>query len=169
MSTTYMLIMSLSLPLNDLFFQGPACLKLVGKSRTSSRTRVGLLLTDISPQTRAAKVTWQMFAMGYAPRCLLTATFLCRLHSFNTIIAQDTSALPCGVPQRAFSPGRWEMCMGPEGAWTSWSFSRKIHLLHFQNRPECFDALLALPLCTHWGNFSWWSQPLGYWSPDFID
>lgn len=34
-STTYMVITSLSLPLNDLFFQGPACLELVGKSRTS--------------------------------------------------------------------------------------------------------------------------------------
>lgn len=110
-----------------------------------------LLLTGVSPQTKAANITCQ------------------KLHT--QMVIDKAPSLPCQVPQKASFPVKLETCMGPEGAWTSWCSPRKAHLylLHFLTWPECFIASLMLPFHTHRDNLSCCSQLQGCWRGDFDD
>lgn len=74
--------------------------RISGEEEEKSR----LLLTDISPQTKAANIISQKPVLGYLPRCLPIAPFFISHIVWVLSMAQDSSVLPRQVPQRAFSP-----------------------------------------------------------------
>ena len=136
-------ITSTGLQLTDSFFRGPACLELVGRRRASHGCYLQTSRLKPKLDRSLRRVTY--------PEVYREASF--SVGCIVLIPATAWGSATLSGTMKSFLSREMGNVHGTRGC---------LNLLHFQNWPECFSASPALPLHTHWGNFSPWYKLLGY-------